>query len=273
MRTPHQTICGTPIRILRPIRRLIPPDTLLEPANIVPFSGSPIRHLMFFVYPKGDWKSSTIPMLDRMSQFQDGKRILAVAYDSLSEVAEVSQFCGSAFTEILPCANIKELREVVAWLPCLQRLLSDDRNSMIFTAHAKGVSHKDRPEIARWIREMFEINLDYPSAIEREMDRNAMCGAFRRTGQFPKIAHTKSEANALERWHYSGTFYWIRSYALFARNWRNMDWAWYGTESYPGTQFRSQDCSCLVGDWCDDLYQKPTWEKLDLEISKWKKSQ
>jgi len=234
-----------------------------------PFDGKPVRHLMYFVCPMGDWRAAMQPMLDRMSLF-NGRRILAIAYRDTNEIKSVERFCGQWFDELLPCANMKEMREVVAWLPCLERLLDSSPRDCIFSAHAKGVTHFNDPVILKWINEMYEINLDYWPAVEEALTRGAMCGAFRRTGKFPRIAHVDGEQSDYERWHYSGTFYWMRSKDLFARNWRNMDWTWYGTESYPGVQFSPEQCQCLVGDNCGDLYQPETWDQLQPEIDKWK---
>lgn len=227
---------------------------------------------MYYVWPKGDWRPVMQEMAHRIELF-NGQRILAVAYDQPRDVSLVSAEFGGHFDIVLPCHNIKELRETVGWLPCLQRLVSDDPNSVIYTAHAKGVTHPDNPIIQRWTQEMTEITLDYWPAVEQALTRGAMCGAFRRTGKFPVVAHTCGDDSGVERWHYSGTFYWMRAKDLFARDWRKMDWTWYGTESYPGVQFSPEQCQCLVGDWCGDLYQPETWDQLQPEIIAWKTQQ
>lgn len=233
------------------------------------FTGPVSRHLMYYVWPRGCWREVMLDFVRRMELF-NGQRLLVVAYDQPRDVALVESEFGSYFDTVLPCHNIKELREAVGWLPCLQRLVRDDPNAVIYAAHAKGVTHPGDPIIQRWTREMTEITLDYWPAVEQAFQSHAMVGAFRRTGTFPVVAHASGTQSKQERWHYSGTFYWMRAKDLFHRDWRKMDWTWYGTESYPGAQFSAEQCACLVGDWCGDLYQPETWEHLQPEIEAWK---
>jgi hypothetical protein len=232
------------------------------------FTGPVSRSLMYFAWPRGCWKEVTRGILERGHLFEHA--IAAVAYDHSQDVRNFEQEFGNHFDEILPVANIKELREVVGWLPCLQRLVRDDPNAVIFAAHAKGVTHPNNPVIRRWTHEMTEINLDYWPAVEQAFQSHAMVGAFRRKGTFPVVAHTSGAQSEYELWHYSGTFYWMRSKDLFHRDWRKMDWKWYGAESYPGVQYSAEQCACLVGDWCGDLYQQATWDELQPQIDEWK---
>lgn len=248
-------------------------DVLLNPTPVLrPYGGYPIRHLMYYLCPIGDWRPVVHQMLDRIGQF-NGKKILFIGYTDLCQIAHVLSVVGKHFDEVLLGANIKELREVIGWLPCLERLVSNDPRSIIFTAHAKGITHKDNTVIQKWTREMYEICLDYPKAIESSLERFAMCGAFRRVGQFPDKPNTVSCLEAPRIWHYSGSFYWMRACRLFERDWRNVDFAWYGSESYPGKIFQQNECECFVGDMCSDLYRQATWDTLLPKIEKWKQSQ
>ena len=89
-------------------------------------------------------------------------------------------------------------------------------------------------------------------------------GSFKSTEQFK---------NTLHCWHYSGSFWWARSYRLFSRNWKRVCTKWWGSESYVGRHFTKEEGACLFGELLsgESLYETTTWSRISPALEDWRK--
>jgi len=140
--------------------------------------------------------------------------------------------------EFLELQHEPKLRETAALVPLLERLESRSPNEAIFRAHAKGVTHPVNPgvSVTRWTEILYETALDYWPLAQRQLEDFGCTGSFKKVGSY---------FGTPSAFHYSGSFYWLRSADLFARDWRRVDLTWYGVEPYPGQQFRPEEAGCL----------------------------
>ena len=108
------------------------------------------------------------------------------------------------------------------------------------------------------------VIMNWKEAIE-SLNGFGCTGSFKRYGQFNTAGNHK--------WHYSGTFYWLRSLDLFLRNWEYIDQSFFGTESYVGSHFKREEANCLFFDNSDDLYQSDYMNDTVIPaFNEWKKS-
>jgi hypothetical protein len=247
------------------------PHGLWFPAVSQPIAG-PIttRHLYMFLMPvsnNGVWQENIRQLAQRASLF-NGRRILTVCVvkrptkfsrnrriestDPVGAVLDESRRHGLEWTEVHEVVNSDSKRETNSFLDRIGSLESTSPTEAIFCCHGKGTTHSKESLCYEWMQVMYEVCLDDWASVERALTRHVFAGAFRRFGEF------RTPGN--HRWHFSGTFYWIRSAALFALNWRRIDNIWFGTESWPGLIIPAADSACLFADDAPDLYQPQTWE-------------
>jgi hypothetical protein len=155
----------------------------------------------------------------------------------------------AANIEWLTFQNDPALREVVSFVPMLERVANLDPNEMTFVCHAKGATHGHDDSVCHcWLDVMAAACLDSPELIECALEDAAICGAFRTRSGHLNVP-----------WHFSGTFYWLRHDRAFARNWRNIHRHYCGTESWPGLQFGWEESKCLFLDHPQSLYDEHYW--------------
>ncbi len=226
------------------------------------------RHLLYRVYPmnRNDAWQWNLEQLAQRWQMFNGKRILAIGYDSKSvmpdAVIQYARILGMEFDVVIRKRNVPNLREVVTFLPMMDALLDHDikPDELVFTAHSKGAQYSDRSDHNVWWTQcMYEACLDYWPLVKASLMRFMFCGIFRRYGAFPNKY----------RWDYSGTFYWFRLADILQRDWRNIDQFFAGTESWPGQVADIHESSCLFADNCGDLYSAEHWR--DNVLPAWEK--
>lgn len=219
------------------------------------------RNFMMHVWPVKDfgaWQWNMDQVLQRAHLF-NGRRVIAIAVSDATDSAEVVKEYMRDFTdEFIVVPNDSRLREVVTFVPMLERMETLDANTITFACHAKCVRHRigiddDGSTVFDWTRAMYETCLDRMPLVETQLITKAMTGSFKRYGQFTTRGN--------HRWHYSGTFYWFRNRDVYQRNWRHVDRKFFGTESWPGHMFRPEETGCLFMDGVDDLYVKDYWMK------------
>jgi hypothetical protein len=230
-----------------------------------------IRNCTFHVWPvkkAGAWRWNCDQLMRRADLF-NGKRIVAIVHDSQSEHPDaVKEYMRDWTDDFIVLGNNPKLREVVTFVPMLERLESLDANELTFCCHSKAVKHRVNPTepgttLFRWAAAMFETCLDDWDHVRQLLQDNAMAGSFRRFGQF------KTHRN--NAWHYSGTFYWFRHVDVFQRNWRYLDQKFFGTESWPGHMFKADETACIFADKVDDLYQLPYWNSvIQPQLDEWR---
>lgn len=238
------------------------------------FDVEPLRHCIFHISPLAGeyrwvWEKAVNNLLSNLKNF-NGSKLVTVSLGShgkgrltvpLSEVE--SLFTGSGVT-LIPFDNSERLREVVGFRLALQRLnkLCKDSDDICFVGHTKGVTHGDNKESLchSWSDVMWKTVACLPEEAKSRLTTKGSCGSFRRVGQF------QTPRNA--RWHYSGTFYWLRTSVIFDRQWDYVDDFFAGMESYPASHMSLSESSCLFYDNAPDLY-KADWSKINYDCEKW----
>lgn len=225
--------------------RLAPVVELVEPVK---------RNFMMHIWPVkgfGTWQWNCDQVLKRADLF-NGKRIIAIAVSNETDHAYVVKEYMRDFTDdFIVVPNHVGLREVVTFIPMLEKLESLDPTEVTFACHAKGVRHALSPDdlnttIFPWTKMMYDLCLDYWPLVRLRLQTAAMVGNFRRFGEFTTPGNN--------RWHYSGTFYWFRHRDVFENTWRKVDQKFFGTESWPGHLFGASQTACLFKDSADDMY-------------------
>lgn len=230
------------------------------------------RNFIMHIWPvsgHGAWQWNCDQILQRASLF-NGKRVVAIVTSKETDSAEaVKEYLCDFTDEFIVLPNNPTLREVLTFVPMLEKVQSTEPNEVTFSCHAKCVRHRvgvddPRTPIFRWTQVMYESCLDYWPVVREQLTTKAMTGDFKRYGEF------KTTGN--HRWHYSGTFYWFRNRDVFSRNWRNIDQQWFGTEAWPGLMFRGDETGCLFMDNADDVYQQHYWtEKIEPAWEEWQR--
>lgn len=215
----------------------------------------PIRHMAFHICPfsaNDIWRVS----LERIRQWAwlfNGRRRVAVAVgDNTASADVVRSELGSDF-EVVELPNIPSLREVASFHELIGPLVNEP--GVIWYGHSKGGTHHvNSGETAhRWARTCMELTLDFWPFAEIMLRRNEIVGPFRKFGGF---------AGSKSKFHFSGTFFWVHTESLRARDWRRIDRTWWGVESWPGIQFAPEQSGCIFGGGKAptlDLYSQQYW--------------
>jgi hypothetical protein len=240
--------------------------TVSPPAVVVPPFTAPLtRHLAYHVYPRKwhPWLWNVEQLLKRMPLF-NGRRIIAIVTDSDTETAEtvMQQFAGWECEFILQ-PNNRVTGEAATFEQTLAQLESTNPNEVIFRAHAKQGTHGNKKArepwdgsiVQRWTQAMYEALLDDWPAVEAQLAEKAFTGAFRKHG---KLGRTTA------KWFYSGSFWWARSAAVFARDWRSAITKNFLTaEAFPGQLVSLEESDCVLADDCGNLYSAEYWKALE----------
>ena len=220
------------------------------------------RHLLFHLYPLRSgaavWRWHAEQLRRHVSLF-NGRRILALALDGATEDAgTVRDVFAGIFDEILEFPNDPALREVATFEPLFARVSSMDPTEAVLWAHGKGTGRHAHPQVQRWTELLYEMNLEHFPEVQELLQRFPIVGSFKKVGQgWP--SH-----ESLSDWHYSGSWFWVRSRDLFGQtDWRRIDRFWSGIESYPSLHFSPEQAGCLFFEFPVDparqLYQAEFW--------------
>lgn len=138
--------------------------------------------------------------------------------------------------------NDPSLGEVRGFIETLAELESTDAKEATFYAHTKGTKYKNAQlphmnAIRKWRNKMYEECLRDIPHIDRVMGDRPTAGCYLRWSH-PLVDRT--------RWHFAGTFWWVRHDALFTHpEWRDVEQNFYGVEGYLGRLFSRDDAFCL----------------------------
>lgn len=256
------------------------------------------RHLLYYVLPvKGNnvWQRNLDMLKARLSLF-NGKRTVCIGYaDSfytrpkskwvritknshglvkeysgleLDPPEAVEEYLRGDGIDCVRIVNNPTLREVAAW-QTLWESVQDyrDPDDFTFFAHAKGVTRPFNPgvTVTRWVDMLYQSLLDYWPLIREQLQTYPI------TGSFKKVGHGFQGSRS--SWHYSGTFYWVRNADFFARDWRGVDQQWWGTESYPGIAYSTEEAGVVFKEGTVphlNLYAMDLVEKYIEEFEQWK---
>lgn len=240
------------------------------------------RHLCFICLPvafNGVWQRNLDQLIARMALF-NGRRRVAIFTGTakgkpLDAPGAVREYLRGHDCEFVELPNDPGLREVAAFLPLFEPLANGPHDGhAIFFAHAKGVTHPTDPGVSvhRWTALMYEINLDYWPLVEQQLQAHPIIGAFKKRAKVTPRGTNCGFSGSRSRFHYSGTFYWMRAADLFGRDWRAIERTWYGTESYPGCVFQMHEAGCLFHENrvpILDLYRLAYLQKVEAEYREW----
>jgi len=222
-----------------PADRLYRADNDALVRQVVPFAGPPVRHLLYHIAPfggNGVWQWNVAELLKRFNVF-NGRRIVAIVTgDDLDPPFAVkAAFAGHEVT-FLECPNDSDLWEVATFAAMWEALGPTGPDDMTFYAHAKGVTRGGDAIVEEWTRIMYHTLLDYLPLVEKMLEREGIAGSFKRFGRF-------WEDHCLVRWHYCGTFYWVRNARLPRPGcWHEVHRFWAGTEAWPPVIFPTGGC-------------------------------
>lgn len=193
----------------------------------------------------------------RLAQF-NGKRVIAVAVgDGLARAVDVREALpDAAGVELLEVPNDPVRRERASLFPLLERVQSLDPGEASLYAHAKGVTRAGDPKaeaVMYWRNLMYQALLDQPARVRQALRQFPVVGGFR------KARPTTFKDGTTAPWHFSGTFFWFRHDAFFARAWRQIPDTGWAVESCVGNLFRLEEGHCLVKDGVGDPYHLSTY--------------
>jgi hypothetical protein len=259
------------------LNRIVPINSYPE-LDTTPISlETSVRHLVYFLFPvAGDhewiWRRQ-LEKLASLASIFNGRIFIRTVHGHLkNRTPTIDQdTCRTVVQSYLPNAEVTnyvndtKLREVVGFVETLNTLQSVNSTDFICVAHAKGLQYSDATSVVHtWTDIMYETVIeDWQRAISC-LDRYGVSGSFKRYGQFTTYKN--------HRWHYSGTFYWLRAASLFRRNWAYTDQRFWGMESYPGSHFRPREGACLFMDNVNDLYKKDEMDKACKLLQEWREN-
>jgi hypothetical protein len=137
--------------------------------------------------------------------------------------------------------NHEQYGESPHFLPMLRRVASLDPNEITFYAHAKGVRYPvvGTPRMRNrriWTRSMYYFLLSMPHITDAFLDKYDSVGCYRACGFLESPLKVPLTHPFYKRWHYAGTFFWLKNSAVFGnRNWNAIhDYNRGAVEAYPG---------------------------------------
>lgn len=233
----------------------------------------PRRHCLMHLLPvagNGVWQRSLAQLNARRGLF-DGRIVVAVATGSaklpLNSPHAVRDF--APWADVIEVRNDPGRREVATWGPLWERITPHlGATDVVFYCHTKGAT---RPVDAgnmchRWASFMWSLCLDHWPLVETQLKSHPITGPFFKLGY--------GFGPGAGRWHYSGTFFWLRAADYLARR-RQIapPEAWWGVEAWPGLTYDAGEAGCIfhrgkVGQM--DLYPPWYWSTILLpEYQQW----
>jgi len=218
-----------------------------------------VRHLLFHLYPVGDWLWHAQQLRRYMPLFNGRRLVSAAVGPDTATAADVRDALAGAGCSVMTVQNSPDLKEMTtypAMLAMMGRYTSPA--DCHFYGHSKGVVSANTvgPGARRWAEAMYEALLGHWPAVARALQTHAACGIFRRLWRGP----LRSEA----RWHYSGSFRWVRNADLFARDWGRIERNWLGSETHVGMVLGLGESDCLYGEFDTTdigLYADSEWDR------------
>ena len=247
-----------------------PYDSRMHDVVRRPFTGQVTKHLHYFMYPRyEDSTSYHLTQLRRSVGAFNGKRVICIATDANTVEKQFRSEIEELFTDVIYAVNNPRLRELVGFVDSLKKLASQDPNHVICFAHAKGQqAHTHNTEVIRiWNDVAYETCVRNWEGVKAAMEKgHPITGVFKSIGAFRTTAY---------KWHYSGACWWGRSAAIFENpQWQKTCNTWWGSESYVGRHWWSEEAHCLFGDNTGggSLYDPRTWVRLEKELEEWRKA-
>lgn len=199
------------------------------------------RNLLFYLYPR-KWSIWPwhIEMLLRYKDVWNGRKILIIAEDKHTvQDAKLLPVVIPLGAEIHRVPNHPQLGETRYFLEKLGLLESLNPDEATFYAHSKAVTRTGAwlAGARMWAKAMYTLNLGDIAAVEKMLTFYCAVGCFRHF-----LPHAGS------RWHYAGTYFWMKHSSIFSRPWSSIEQSRFGVESYLGRHLRWGEMGTLTPD-------------------------
>lgn len=209
-------------------------DAIQQKPSPDPFDSDPVVHFGAHLWPiQGRWKWHADRWIELASEIS-GKCVVGVAIDdSTSSFEEVREYFPERF-ELFSYKNQESGEN--ATFARLRSVIPQGDNDVLVYCHGKGVRPHtyDSEAVRLWTEMMYEaVVFNWRSAISRMSEGYRTFGSFRTFGDMPL-----SPAN---RWHYSGTFFVVRSKYLSLGSLKT---GYGGVECWPGDAFSAKHSYC-----------------------------
>lgn len=206
-----------------------------------------LRHMLYHVYPGGNWRWNVHKLLRHIDVF-NGVRSVAIATDGDPDIVKL-EFKDTRIDNWIVLPNSPTLREVVTFPPLLETV--KDLPGITWYGHTKGTSREitKYPTVMTWTKLCYESTLGRMEAVDEALQSFCVAGPFRR-----KLTMGRSS------WHFSGTFFWFKNEVVFTKpHYYKLYPAKAGTsqiavEAWPGSLFKYNESYCLFMDNCRNLY-------------------
>lgn len=161
-------------------------------------------HLVTHLWPGREYNTwrRTVQHLRARWHLFTGRREVSIAVDDTTvdpgEVIDAFGDCDASFRIV---GNDTQRGEGVSF-PSLLRAVANEPGHT-FYCHSKGSTYPAGSISERWADVMFHLCLDYPQVVGAVLQDHPIAGPCKRVEQRMGVD-----------WHYSGTFFWFRTYLL-----------------------------------------------------------
>ena len=210
-----------------------------RPAPIAdPFTESPVIHFGAHLWPVvGNWEWH-VDNWNEVAESITGKCVVVVVTDSSSVTVDAVRERLSDRFEIVEGKNTPQGENPSFRL--IQTLIPGGQNDILIYCHGKAVRPHTyaSPSVLIWTQMMYETVVFNHSAIIDRMSQGYQCfGSFRTFGDMP--------LSPKNQWHYSGTFFAVRSKYLSGKNVKS---GYGGVEAWPGDHILPEHSWCEFTD-------------------------
>lgn len=208
------------------------------PPDPDPFTGQPVVHFGAHLWPvRGNWEWH-VDRWNEIAATVNGRCVIGIATDETTALVDAVRDKLSARFEVYSFQNQPDGENQTFRM--LQDAIPGGPDDVLIYCHGKGVrEHTAASEAVRiWSEIMYETVAHNRQRITEKLAAGYKCfGSFRTFGDTPLYAK-----NA---WHYSGTFFAVRSKHLRDKPIQNL---YGGVEAWCGDHFRSAESWCEFTD-------------------------
>jgi hypothetical protein len=224
------------------------------------------RHMAFYLAPfasNDEWARNCNELFRRIELF-NGRRLVALAHGpGLHHPDPIVTMFERRGCDVLLIPHDPRLRDMTGFPALIRAHYNLAKNAVLWFGHGKGVSGTcGQPQRQWWRNTMFEWTLGrYERCMELLL--NKACVGTHRIGPEPLLQQMSGKgpipAKFLQggvfhdytnayRWHFAGTFFWVRCAALYSRNWDRFGKSGWYAEAYLGDQIPYEETACVAWD-------------------------